>query len=379
MKILQLTPEYPPFSSGGVGNSVFEVVNQLKKLGNDVEVIAPNGYPRTNHSNSKVHHIFAAKIKRHWGELAICPTILNDIRQIDFEIAHAHTPKKYFAESIYLFNLLARKKKPYVVSIRLINQSLPPFLSSVADVYRKLVEKKIFKKASNMVVQSELHKHFLINVCGISSSKIAIIPNGVDTTFFDPNSSGHHLLNPGQNSKTILFVGRLTSQKGLDVLLKAIAILIKRNHDLRVMVAGGGPLKSDLEHLCKTLGIQKNVVFLGPVNHSDIPKVYAMADIFVLPSISESFPNTLMEAMAMERPIVATKVGAVPEIIQDGKEALLVLPGDVEGLASSIERLVLKDDLAKNLAKNARELVKKQYTWQSVAKKTLEVYEKILY
>jgi glycosyltransferase involved in cell wall biosynthesis len=148
---------------------------------------------------------------------------------------------------------------------------------------------------------------------------------------------------------------------------------------LKLLVAGGGPIRSELEYLSQTLGIRKNVEFLGRIEHSRIPEIYARADVFVLPSISESFPNTLMEAMGMQLPIVATKVGAVPEIIEDSKEALLVSPGDEIALANGIERLLTNDELAKNLAKNARELVTTKYSWESVAKKTLDVYEKILH
>ncbi len=379
MKILQLTPEYPPQYCGGVGNSVHEVVNNMQELGHDVEVIAPRGYNSKGKSKSGVHHIFAAKIIRDWGELAICPTILSEIKKIDFEIAHAHTPQKFFAESICLFDLLSKRKKPYVVSIRLINQSLPPLLSGSSHVYRKLIEKKIFKRASRMVVQSEANRDFIISNCGVFPSKIEIIPNGVDTSFFDSNLIGdNRFISDQKDWTTILFAGRLTSQKGLDVLLRAFAEIIQKHRDLKLLVAGDGALKTDLESLCRTLGLQQNVDFLGAISRAEMPKLYKAADIFVLPSISESFPNSLLEAMAMEKPIIATRVGAVPEIIQDGKEALLVSPGDQKSLARAIERLVSDDGLDKRLSRNAKILVKKKYTWESVTQKTLKIYEDIL-
>ena len=248
MKILQLTPEYPPFYCGGVGNSVYEVARRMQVLGHKVEVITPNGYS-DKCERKYIHRLFVLRITRHWGEIAVCPTILREIKALDFEVAHAHTPQKFFAESIYLFNLLAKRKKPYVVSIRLINRSLKPFLSSISDVYRKLVEKKIFKRASKIVVQSKANEAFMIRNCGVRPSKIAIVPNGVDTSFFNPKSIEDNPFKYDlKDEKIVLFAGRLTSQKGLDVLLKALAGMSKKHHDFKLLIAGDGPLRSYLKN-----------------------------------------------------------------------------------------------------------------------------------
>ena len=379
MKILQLTPEYPPLYCGGVGNSVNEVVSRMQALGHKVEVIVPNGYSGKCESKPEAHRLFALRIRRHWGEMAICLTILREIKAIDFEIAHAHTPQKFFAESIYIFDLLAKRKKPYVVSIRLINRSLEPFLLSVSHVYRKLVEKRIFTRASKIIVQSKVNRAFMIHNCGVCPSKIAIIPNGVDTSFFDSKSIEDNPFKYNQkDEKIILFAGRLTSQKGLDVLLKAFAEIKNRHHNLKLLIAGDGPLKSYLKNLSGILGLEGAVNFLGAVSHAEMPKLYTVADIFVLPSLSESFPNSLLEAMAMEKAIVATRVGAIPEIIRNNEEALTVPPGDLKSLAGAVERLLSEGELAKKLSKSARALVKKKYTWESVTRKTLKVYEEIL-
>lgn len=379
MKILQLTPEYPPFYCGGVGNSVYEVARRMQALGHKVEVIAPNGYGNKCEPKYEAHRLFALRIRRHWGEIAVCPTILREIKAVDFEVAHAHTPQKFFAESIYIFNLLAKRKKPYVVSIRLINRSLKPFLLSISDVYRKLVEKKIFKRASKIIVQSKANKAFMIRNCGAHPSKIAIVPNGVDTSFFNPKSIEDNQFEQNQKGdKTLLFAGRLTSQKGVDVLLNAFAEIRQKHHNLKLLIAGDGPLRSYLRNLSSILNLQAAVIFLGAVSHSEMPKLYFASDIFVLPSLSESFPNSLLEAMAMEKTIVATAVGAIPEIIRNGEEALIVPPGNSKSLTGAVERLLSDDELVKKLSKRARALVKKKYTWESVARKTLKIYKEIL-
>lgn len=379
MRIVQVTPGYPPML-GGVENSVHELVNRLKALKHEVSVItASSGRPIIEENVWRLQALL--KLERSWGDLIFCPSILCALRKIPFEIVHTHTPRKLFAEFVALHKLLSHKKFPYIVSVRLLNTSLTPFLDACAGVYRKTVEKTIFKCAEKVVVQSQANKCFMMQHCGLADEKIEIIPNAVDTRLFNPDRFDMNEVREKYQihaDSIILFTGRLTTQKGLEYLFKAFALLKKEIPHLKLLIVGTGPQEGSLRHLSDILGIADQVIFLGNVPHDDMPEIYSLCDIFVLPSLSESFPNAMLEAMAMEKPAVVTRVGVIPEIIMDEQNAISIKPGDSKHLAYEIVRVLSDRSLSGHIARNGRKLVTTEFTWDYVVRRTMELYEKVL-
>lgn len=383
MRILQLSPVYPP-EIGGVQNSVYEVTERMRSLGHQVTVITVRGdsakRETKDYSLDGVRRIPAFLLtKGDWGEIKFSPTILRELSKVDFDIAHVHTPRKLFAESLTFYRLIAKRKFPFVVSVRLINMSLPPFLRAINSIYRNTIESLVFRSAARVVVQSKAYKSFLMNACRLDENKFVMIPNGVDTTFFNPSPESRKNQQGvfDSNKKVILFVGRLVSQKGLEFLLRALRGIGKQEPKIRLVVVGEGPLRSHFVKRAKNLQISSKVRFLGAVPHKEMPKIYSESDIFVMPSLSESFPNVLLEAMAMKKPIVSTRVGVAPEILKDRETALLVSPREVLELERAILRLLSNEPLALSLGENARKLAE-NYSWDSVVTKTLSMYEDIL-
>ena len=379
MRILQVTPGYPPML-GGVENSVYELVNRLRSLNHEVYVVTAS--PGRSSVEGNVWRLpIRLKLEGSWGDLIFCPSILGALKKIPFEIVHTHTPRKLFAEFVALHKLLNRRKFPYVVSIRLLNTSLSPFLDGISRVYRKTVEKILFKHAERVVVQTKANKTFLMKNCGISTEKIEIIPNAVDARLFNPS-----LFDPYQarekyrfkGDKIVLFAGRLTTQKGLEYLLRAIPLIRKEIPHVKLLIIGTGSQERSLKDLSATLGIADDVFFLGNVPHGSMPELYSLASIFVLPSLSESFPNAMLEAMAMEKPVVATRVGVIPEIIVNGETAIIVKPGETKQLADEIVRVLSDEKLLRRIAFNGRKLVTTEFTWDYVVRRTVQLYEKAL-
>jgi len=176
--------------------------------------------------------------------------------------------------------------------------------------------------------------------------------------------------------KVIGVVARLDLQKGFEYLLAAVREICNSFHDLTVVVSGDGPDRTAIEQLIAKHGLQKNVLLAG--QQTDMPSVYAGMDIFVLPSLNEGLPMTVLEAMAAAKPVVATRVGAIPNVIRDGETGLLVNPKDVSGLRDAIARLLTDPDLCRRMGTQAQEWVSRQYTSDAMALQYRAMYEEVL-
>jgi glycosyltransferase involved in cell wall biosynthesis len=169
-------------------------------------------------------------------------------------------------------------------------------------------------------------------------------------------------------------VGRLSPEKGVDLLLDACAILARKGVTFSVIVAGDGPERGRLEAQCRRLALDSSVRFLGQVGNVDL--VYAKLDLLVLPSRSEGLPNTLLEAMLADVPVVATVVGAVPEVVGQTSAARLVTPGSAAVLAEAIECAVTQGDSAEAAA--ARREVVRAFSLERRLEAHVQLYRDVL-
>jgi colanic acid/amylovoran biosynthesis glycosyltransferase len=159
----------------------------------------------------------------------------------------------------------------------------------------------------------------------------------------------------------ILFVGRLLHGKGLVLLFEAIAALRRRGLDVTATVVGDGPGRAEARRDVAALGVSDHVRFLGSIGQDDLRAQYVRADIFCLPSFAEGIPVVAMEAMAMELPVVSTRIMGVPELIDDGVNGLLVAPGRVDQLVEALERLVRSPEERRRLGRAGRERIRDDY------------------
>jgi colanic acid/amylovoran biosynthesis glycosyltransferase len=167
---------------------------------------------------------------------------------------------------------------------------------------------------------------------------------------------------------TVLCVGRLVPEKGQTVLLEALATLLQRGFRVALTLAGEGPSRLALEELAQRLGIASQVTFLGAVGQEEIGTLYESAAIFCLPSFAEGVPVVLMEAMAMQVPVVSTHITGIPELIEDGRTGLLVSPGRPDRLADALERLLRSPELGRELVDRARAKVLSEFDTQNSAR-----------
>jgi colanic acid/amylovoran biosynthesis glycosyltransferase len=184
-----------------------------------------------------------------------------------------------------------------------------------------------------------------------------VVRCGVDPTVYVPpiERSG------SDRAAEILFVGRLLHGKGLSLLLDSIAELRRRNLDVRATVVGDGPARAEFEAAARRLGLFEHVRFLGSVGQDDIRDYYTRADVFCLPSFAEGVPVVAMEAMAMELPVVVTRIMGIPELVEDGTHGLLVPPGRIDALTEALERLVRSPKERLRMGQAARRKVQEDY------------------
>jgi colanic acid/amylovoran biosynthesis glycosyltransferase len=200
---------------------------------------------------------------------------------------------------------------------------------------------------------------------------IHVVPCGVDLDVYVPPDGR----SSSEQGAEILFVGRLLHGKGLPVLFEAIAELRRRGLDVRSTVVGDGPARAELEGAAHRLGLREHVRFLGAMGQDDIRDLYARADVFCLPSFAEGIPVVAMEAMAMELPVVTTRIMGIPELVEDETHGLLVPPGRVDALTEALERLVRSPDERGRMGRAAREKVGRDYDVARSAERMKAVLE----
>jgi glycosyltransferase involved in cell wall biosynthesis len=209
---------------------------------------------------------------------------------------------------------------------------------------------------------------------GVSPRKIKNIANGIDVEPFERARTLPALASDGH--KVVGMVARLDLQKGFEYLLRAVRELCVAFRELKVVIVGEGPDRKAIEDMIQQCGLQSKVVLAG--QHSDMPGVYAAMDIFVLPSLNEGLPMTILEAMAASKPVIATRVGAIPSLIKDGDTGLLVDARDADGLRDAIANLLSDSELCERLGAAGHEWVSQNYTSEVMALKYRQMYEEVL-
>jgi colanic acid/amylovoran biosynthesis glycosyltransferase len=200
---------------------------------------------------------------------------------------------------------------------------------------------------------------------------IHVVRCGVDLAVYEPPAERSGSADGAQ----VLFVGRLLHGKGLSLLFEAVAELRRRGLGVTVTVVGDGPARAEVETAARALGLAPHVRFLGSVGQDDLLDRYAAADVFCLPSFAEGIPVVAMEAMAMELPVVTTRIMGIPELVEDGIHGLLVPPGRVDALTDALERLIRTPEERRRMGAAGREKVRADYDVARSARRMRSVLE----
>ena len=240
------------------------------------------------------------------------------------------------------------------------------------SAYRALIklEARGYGLADRIVAISSTTAQSLIEDYGVVREKVSIIPIGVDTGLFRP-------LGLKRIPGSVLYAGRLCERKGIPLLIEAIGVLAGDVPDLKLYVVGEGGLRGGLEELASDLGIAERVVFLGKVSDEELVRWYNKVEVFALPSLFEGFGIVCAEAMACGTPVVATHVPGVLDIIDDGRNGILVArdPGELSG---AIARVLSKPKLRRDLGREGIRDALERFDWESITVEFVKLYEKVL-
>jgi glycosyltransferase involved in cell wall biosynthesis len=210
---------------------------------------------------------------------------------------------------------------------------------------------------------------------GVPNERIRLVQNGIDTESFSKGQPILKQLPQLQGKKVVGFVGRLAEEKGLAYLMLAAQSIVREDRNVAFVFAGEGAYRDGLCNLAKRLDLENHVVLLG--KRSDLADVYASLDVLVLPSLSEGVPMVVLEAMAAGKPVLATRVGGIPQVIEDERTGLLVEPADAAQLTIALKRLLASPGLCEQLGQRGRDRVLAHYSARSMAEVYLTMYREI--
>ena len=218
----------------------------------------------------------------------------------------------------------------------------------------------------------------LIGKCGFPAGKVVSIPTGIDPVFSNvkKNRDARTKYGIDIDSPVITYVGILRSVKGHEVTFRAVKTVVESMPDAKFLIVGDGPREAALKDYVADLNVSDHVIFSGFVD--DIAEIYSFTDVAVLSSWSEGLPQSLLQAMASGVPVVATRVGGVPEVVIHEKTGLLVEAGDHEALAKGVIRILNDNEFASQLVDNAKELVQKEHSLDHMIDKIEGLYNTLL-
>ncbi len=273
-----------------------------------------------------------------------------------------------------LIGAFLKKKFNIPLIITIHGSDLFPLKNSF---FRKL-QQFSFAHAHLITVNSDATKKELLSRFPWLKNKVHQIPMGVDVNHFKPREIKKPI--SLKDNKLILFVGRLSDQKGVQYLIEAMPTILKKEPKAKLLIIGEGPYKQELDQCIYPQGVGNSVQFLGALTQEDIAYHHNICDVFVLPALSnatgtEALGLSILEAMASGCAVIGTKVGGIPTIIENGKNGILVEQKRPEQLAGAIIGILKNRKKSKEMGKHAMAFVRKHYSWDIVAKNFSTLYD----
>ncbi|MGA2090331.1 MAG: glycogen synthase [Endomicrobiales bacterium] len=404
MRIGILTNEYPPNVYGGAGVHVEYLTRELIKLDNGENFVKvfcfgtqKEDTPHLSVKGVSSVYDFPTKDPRQKKFLeTLFKNIVMSGQLDDIDIAHCHTWYSHFA------GLLAKQllQIPLVLTTHSLEPHRPWKAEQLGCAYygSSWIERTAYENADGVIAVSESMKKDVIDLYNVPESKIRVIHNGVDIDHYKPTFDTRVLDKCGIDKEIpfILFVGRITRQKGIFHLVNAIKFI---QPGYQIVLCAGSPdtpeigkeMQEKVEK-AKRDSTNKIVWISETLSKEDIITLYSQASVFVCPSVYEPFGIINLEAMACETPVVASSVGGIPEVVVPGETGLLVPfepmntrdaePADpvkfARDLASAINSLVSSPEKLKYMGAKSRQRVIDNFSWTRIAAKTTDFYKHIL-
>ena len=409
MKICVICPEIGNSGGsafiGGHVNNVVQLTKALSDRGHEITIITtPHRYPGDELNNGL-----------EWAEIYCLPMsgsylsakygiefalrALQKVRKLhtikNFDIIHGHSGYSMLGLITGIGGRITR-----VPSIHSIYSPIQPIIShnSVMFFSNKILSKFYLSQVNKIIAVTENIQHSLI-MAGVPHYKIEIVPPGIDISIYNPSISGGDVrkyFGIGSDLPLLLYVGNLTKIKGIHIFIDALKVIVKRFPDMKLLMALNMPLSKyeeedtaglydterdfEIKEKIKSYGLNNNIIPLGIVKN--MPQVMAASDVFITPFLNTvgvvDYPTSLLEAMAVGKPVIATRVGGIPEIVKRKENGLLVEPGDVHELKNALLYILENKDEAKRMGENAAKYVAENYSVDAIVEKMERVYEEVI-
>jgi len=372
LRILLVSSAYRPYPSG-VSEHVHHLAQNLTRLGQDVALLTTNfpgpEEPPGPFPVTRVGHAVLIPMNRSYATLPVGLQMAGQVRRFldrhHFDIVHCHG--LFWPELSYWAIRYSR-------AVNLITILTAGFKlhSRGSRLFRVLFSRHLAKIHGRIAISERARAAVQPYVPG----EYRIIPSGIDLERFRPDVTPMVAKDPSR--PTILFVGRLDRRKGLDILLRAMGLVLKPLPRARLIVIGSGPMETRCRRLAKELGVAHAVEFRGTASPDDLPRWYASGDVYCSPALGgETLGIVLLEAMATGVPVVATNIPGYDETVRPGIDGLLVPAAEPEPLARNLLQVLQNTELGKRLATEGQKRVR-DYAWPLVTQRTLDYYQELL-
>ena len=366
MRVLFWTDGFPP-RLGGIETQSFVFIKAMQQRGHEYRVVAQQDHPswklEEHYQDIPVRRFdFNAVLKKQ--ELKTVVSVKNYIEQVikEFQPDVIHLNASV-GGSAFVFLLMMN-----LFNVPIILTAYSPYL--LEGKFSPIIEKIISKVdrvccISNWVLNEMkqylplFQEKFRLVYCGLSMPEVSPLP----LSFSDP---------------ILLVLGRLSKEKGFDVAIKAFSLLKKQGSSARLLIAGGGVERPELEKLVVDLGLSSSVTFKGVLTQEQALSVFNQATIVIVPSIIESFGLVILEAMQMQRPVIASRVEGIPEVVVDGETGILVPMRDPHSLCNAIEDILRAPDKGIHMGINGRSRAEKAFSLHSYVLQYEELYKELI-
>jgi D-inositol-3-phosphate glycosyltransferase len=390
--------------TGGMNVYVRDLTRELGRLGVHVDVFTRSQDEHVPHilhdlgfGNRVVHIPAGPEIPIAKNELAeYVPQFVEGIRRfanekaIKYDLIHSHYWMSGLAAETLSDNW---GKLPILQMFHTLGEMKNRVARSDEERegnYRLDGERKVIGRVDRIIAATPAEQAQLEWLYKTDPAKVKVIPPGVDTSHFYPipSDEARQFIGLAPDDHMILFVGRIEPLKGVATLIHAVSCLALKNlkEPVHLAVIGGDPeaVNSEmseemvrLQKLCDELTIGKMVVFLGKRGQDTLPYYYSAAEVVVMPSHYESFGMVALEAMACGTPVVASEVGGLPFLVQDGITGYTVPADDHVALCEKLTILIGEESLRQQMGRNAVEYAQK-YDWEIIARQVIEVYNELI-
>ena len=386
MRILMLSWEYPPRIVGGISRVVYHLAQELGVAGHCVTVLTmtdENLPPAEMDGAVSVHRVpgwyvrpitFNDSVMQMNMEMVAAGVRLMQTGE-RFDILHMHDWLVSFAGKTLL------GLYPWMVGVTTIHATeygRNGGIHNDVQSYISSVEQKLTTELSRrVIVNSQYMRNEVTRLFGLDGGRLDIIPNGIDLHKFDlvPIDMELRRSHAGDGERIVFFVGRLTYEKGVHLLMDAVPKVLARCQNVKFIIAGKGQELDSLRQRAWNMGIAHRVDFPGFLPDEELLRLFRLVDVAVFPSLYEPFGIVTLEAMVAHVPVVVSDAGGLNEIVQDRENGMKFRTGDSDMLANAVVELMLDDGLRQRIAESAFRSIKEKYHWAEIARQTVETYD----